>query len=140
VTPRERITLITHGDLTVHNPLALADLDAALAQAALGPGDRAVDIGCGTGELLLSLAERTGAGGVGVDSSAPAIERAREAARARGLSDRVELVAGDAAAFDPGDGAFALAACVGSAHALGGLEPSGPPSPPRPTGTATSGR
>jgi SAM-dependent methyltransferase len=122
-TPRERITLITHGDLAVHNPLALADLDAALAHAALGPADRAIDIGCGTGELLLSLAERTGAGGVGVDASEPAIERARAGARARGLVDRVEFVAADAAGFEPGDGTFALAACVGSTHALGGLEP-----------------
>ena len=122
-TPRERITLITHGDLAVHNPLALADLEAALAHAPLGPGDRAVDIGCGTGELLLSLADRTGAGGLGVDASEPAIERAREAARARGLDGRVDFVAGDAAALDAARGAFALAACVGSTHALGGLEP-----------------
>jgi SAM-dependent methyltransferase len=122
-TPRERITLITHGDLPVHNPLAVADLDAALAQARVGPGDRAADVGCGTGELLLSLAEHTGASGAGVDASAPAIERARASARERGLDDRVTFVAADAADFDPGDGTFALAACVGSAHALGGLEP-----------------
>jgi hypothetical protein len=32
-TPRERITLITHGDLAVHNPLSVADLEAALAHA-----------------------------------------------------------------------------------------------------------
>jgi SAM-dependent methyltransferase len=122
-TPRERITLITHGDVPVHNPLSLADLDAALAHAGLGPGDRVADIGCGTGELLLRLAERTGAAGVGVDASEPAIERARESAHARGLADRVEFVAADAAGFAPGDGAFSLAACVGSTHALGGLAP-----------------
>jgi SAM-dependent methyltransferase len=122
-TPRERITLITHGDLAIHNPLALGDLEAALAQARIGPGDRAADVGCGTGELLLSLAERTGASGAGVDVSAPAIERARASARERGLDDRVTFVEADAADFDPGDGTFALAACVGSTHALGGLEP-----------------
>src|SRR4051794_30650640 len=95
-TPRERITLITHGDLTVHNPLGLADLDVALAHAGLGPADRAVDVGCGTGELLLSLAERTGACGAGVDASAPAIERARASARDRGLDGRVTFTAADA--------------------------------------------
>jgi SAM-dependent methyltransferase len=122
-TPRERITLITHGDLPVHNPLSLADLEAALAHVPLGPGDRVADIGCGTGELLLSLAERTGAAGIGVDASEPAIEAARANARGRGLDGRVEFVAADAAGFDPGDGSFALGVCVGSTHALGGLAP-----------------
>src|SRR5690242_17635160 len=123
MTPREQITLITHGDLAIHNPLALADLDAALARVPLGPGDRVADIGCGTGELLLSLAARTGAAGAGVDLSGPAIERATAHARERGLDDRVTFSRGDAASFDPGDGTFVLAACVGSTHALGGLEP-----------------
>jgi SAM-dependent methyltransferase len=122
VTPRERITLITHGDLTVHNPLPPAALEEAVTHAAPGATGRAVDIGCGTGGLLLSLAAQHGMAGIGVDSSEPAIEKARRAAIARGLTDRVEFVAADAGSFDPGDGTFTLAACVGSTHALGGLE------------------
>jgi SAM-dependent methyltransferase len=121
-TPRELITLITHGDLAVHNPLPPGALDDALAQAAPSPTGRAVDIGCGTGELLLSLAERHGVAGLGVDVSTRAIQRARVAAVGRGLADRVEFVAADARTFDPGDGTFTLAACIGSTHALGGLE------------------
>lgn len=120
---RERITLITHGGAAVHNPLDPAALDEAVAQARLGRGDRAVDIGCGTGELLLSLAARHDVDGVGVDVSGPAIERAVAAARDRGVAGRVRFVSGDATTFDPGDGAFALAACIGSTHALGGPQP-----------------
>ena len=122
VISRELITLITHGDLAVHNPLPPSALEQALAHAALTDTGRAVDIGCGTGELLLSLAERHGIAGCGVDVSTQAIERARVAAVGRGLADVVEFVAADAGTFDPGDGRFTLAACVGSAHALGGLE------------------
>jgi SAM-dependent methyltransferase len=121
-TPRERITLINHGDLAIHNPLAPAELDEALAHGRPGPTDRAVDIGCGTGGLLLSLAARHGVSGVGVDLSGPAIERAGALARERGLAARIEFLAEDARTFDPGDGTFTLAACIGSTHALGGLE------------------
>jgi SAM-dependent methyltransferase len=118
---RERITLITHGDRTVHNPLDLGRLQAAVAHARPAPGQAAVDIGCGTGELLLALAAG-GLSGVGVDASEPAIERARAAAAGRGLADRVAFTAADAGTFAPAD-RFDLALCVGSTHALDGLAP-----------------
>ena len=57
-TPRERLSAITHGDRSFHDPLDPAVVDEVLAFARLGPGDRAVDIGCGPGELLVRLAER----------------------------------------------------------------------------------
>ncbi len=48
--------------------------------------DHVLDIGCGTGQTTREAARTAGAGSaVGVDVSAPAIERARELARAEGL-------------------------------------------------------
>ena len=50
------------------------------------PHDHTLDIGCGTGETTRQAAHAAQAGSaLGVDVSAPAIERARELARAEGL-------------------------------------------------------
>ncbi len=55
--------------------------------AALGPGDSALDVCCGTGDLTLELARRVSPGGhvVGCDFSEPMLDLAREKAQARGL-------------------------------------------------------
>lgn len=65
-----------------------------LIAAALGsPFDRVLDLGTGTGCILLTLlAERPGATGVGVDISAGALAVARDNSARVGVSDRVELV------------------------------------------------
>ena len=118
-TPRERLSAITHGDRAFHDPLDPAVVDEVLAFAALGPGDRALDIGCGPGELLVRLAERTGCGGLGVDLAAAQIEEARRRAAARAPGAQLEFRAADAGTIE---GEFALSACVGSTHALGGLD------------------
>lgn len=58
--------------------------DAAIAAAAPGEGERVLDVGCGAGATSQALAARVGPGGhvLGVDISAPLIDRAREAAPA----------------------------------------------------------
>ncbi|TGE00214.1 class I SAM-dependent methyltransferase [Methylobacterium nonmethylotrophicum] len=60
----------------VFAPLTAALLDGA----ALRPGERVLDIGCGCGETALLAAERLGPEGAvtGVDVSRPMLERARE--------------------------------------------------------------
>jgi demethylmenaquinone methyltransferase/2-methoxy-6-polyprenyl-1,4-benzoquinol methylase len=54
--------------------------------AALGPGDSALDVACGTGDLAIELARRVGAGGevIGSDFSEEMLARAR--AKAPGLA------------------------------------------------------
>jgi SAM-dependent methyltransferase len=118
-TPRERLSAIRHGDLPFHNPLDPAVVDEVLDVAGLGPADRAVDLGCGPGELLVRLAERSGCGGLGVDLASAQIEEARRRAAARAPQAGLEFEAVDAGEIE---GQFALAACVGSTHALGGLD------------------
>jgi demethylmenaquinone methyltransferase / 2-methoxy-6-polyprenyl-1,4-benzoquinol methylase len=56
--------------------------------AGLGPGDSALDVCCGTGDLTLELAGRVAPGGhvVGCDFSEPMLDLAREKTLARGVA------------------------------------------------------
>ena len=60
--------------------------ERAAAQAALGPGDTALDVCCGTGDLALELAKLVTPDGrvVGCDFSEPMLDLAREKAAERG--------------------------------------------------------
>ena len=62
-----------------------------LAQA--GAGDVVYDLGSG-GRIPIVAAERFGARGVGIGLEAAEVERARDAARRRGVADRVTFVEG----------------------------------------------
>src|SRR5262249_31405793 len=55
---------------------------ALLTSAALRPGERVLDIGCGSGATSIEIARRVGAGGsvVGVDLSPQMLKVARERA------------------------------------------------------------
>ena len=71
--------------------------EAAMDPVGIGRGERVLDVGCGTGLTSLELARRVGASGrvVGVDISAPMLDRARERARSAG-ADNVAFIAADA--------------------------------------------
>jgi SAM-dependent methyltransferase len=73
-----------------------------LTAAALEPGERVLDVGCGNGAVSLEAARAVGPGGrvTGLDLSAPMLEVARRRAREQGIE--VEFVQGDAqtASFD----------------------------------------
>jgi len=61
--------------------------ERAADRAALGPGDSALDVCCGTGDLALELARRVSPGGrvVGCDFSEPMLDLAREKTAGRGV-------------------------------------------------------
>ena len=116
---RARISAITHGDLAFHNPLDPAQLDEVLLLLPLTAAGRALDLGCGAGELLVRLAETTGCGGLGVDDAEVQIAEARRRAAARVPDGRLAFEVADARRA--GDaGPFDLVACVGSMHAVDG--------------------
>lgn len=117
----QRYSAIAHGELIYWNPIDPERLGAWLGQLPLGPGSRALDVGCGRGALLLDIAARHGCQGVGVDSHPAAIEHARAASARQPDSAAIEWICGpfDVAAQAPAS--FDLVACLGAGHACGGF-------------------
>ncbi|WP_051324456.1 class I SAM-dependent methyltransferase [Candidatus Solirubrobacter pratensis] len=101
-------SVITHGDRPFANPLSEAAIAEAIAALELPLHARALDIGCGTGELLARV---PGVHRVGIE---PDPERA---AKARERLDEVHEARFEEVTLEPGS--FDLVCCVGSSHAIG---------------------
>jgi SAM-dependent methyltransferase len=71
--------------------------ELVMERAAIQPGERVLDVGCGCGQTSLQLAKRVGARGkvLGVDVSGVMLARARERAAAAGAT-QVEFLLADA--------------------------------------------
>jgi demethylmenaquinone methyltransferase / 2-methoxy-6-polyprenyl-1,4-benzoquinol methylase len=89
--------------------------ERAIDRAELAPGDAALDVCCGTGDLALALARRVGAGGrvVGCDFSERMLELARRKAGERGES-QLSFEWADALELPYVEGSFdAVTVCFG---------------------------
>ncbi|MCC7325736.1 MAG: methyltransferase domain-containing protein [Burkholderiales bacterium] len=86
--------------------------NSVLERAAIGPGDRVLDVACGTGVLSLAAAARVGTDGLvmGIDLSEKMVEAARAAASALGLCN-CRFARGDAEALPDLGGGFDVGLC-----------------------------
>ena len=107
VAERVRRYILDGTDQDLRRLLSISQAATEMAHAAfrrvgVQQGWHAVDCGCGPIGGLAVMAELVGPGGriVGVDFSAPAVQRARAVASTLGLSN-VEVVAGDLHDLDP---------------------------------------
>ncbi len=88
--------------------------------AGIRPGDRVLDVGCGTGDLTLAAAAQAGAAGevAGIDASPEMVQVARRKASGRSLPIRFELAPVEALPFP--DGYFDVALSSLMLHHLPG--------------------
>jgi SAM-dependent methyltransferase len=87
----------------------------------LGPDSHVLDIASGKGGPALLLAETFGCRLTCVERAPEFVAAARERSAAAGLTDRIEIVEADAAAFELGR--YDAALCLGASFAYGGLVP-----------------
>ncbi len=89
----------------------------------LTPDQNVLDVGAGTCELLIRLIEHQ-VRGTAIELCDGSIEVAKERANGRVAQDRITFINEDAGVavecFEPGQ--FDVGICIGSTHALGGLE------------------
>ncbi len=97
--------MIDWGDGTYENTARslLEATEVVVNRAAVGPGRRVLDLGCGTGNAALAAARR-GATVRAIDPAARLVEVTGQRARAEGLT--IDCVVGSAEALPFGDGAF----------------------------------
>jgi SAM-dependent methyltransferase len=100
--------------MAIMNPVSPEGVDELVEAIDLHSGARVLDLGCGKGELLLRLAERFGAHGVGVDLQGELLAEARALAAVRAPDRDVRFVEADVTAFVPERAEFDLAATVGA--------------------------
>ena len=118
---RERFSALRHRHLALCNPIRSDRMDELLALAALSGDSRALDFGCGKGEVAIRLARRFGCRVDAVDRSAPMIEEGHARAAARGVGHLVTFHCCDAATFED-RGPYALTVAIGATHAAGSYE------------------
>ena len=92
---------------TGHHPTTRMCLE--LLERLVSPGDRVLDLGCGSGVLSIAAAKLGAAGVVGFEIDSTAVKSARANVEANGAGDRVEIVHGTLPSAKAPAGGFDLA-------------------------------
>jgi SAM-dependent methyltransferase len=97
----------------IRGPSAVAEMRLTLDMLRVSPGDRVIDVGCGSGNYTRALAAAAGSGlVVGVDASGAMVASAVK----RNNRPNAAYLRADACALPFGDGTFDAACSVGVIH------------------------
>jgi SAM-dependent methyltransferase len=121
---RQRLSAVAHATSAMWGPISsatLAVIEARVGDLGLDGRSRVLDLGCGPAELLRRIAARTGASGVGVDSSPYALAEARRRLAGTAEADRIDLRLADVTALEVA-AEFDLVLCIGPGWHHGGWE------------------
>lgn len=115
-----RIFTITESAHRIHNPFTSGKLATLGAVLRLEAGNRVLDLGSGSGEMLCAWARDYGITGTGVDLSQLFSRQAKLRAEELGVAGQVEFIHGDAAGYAL-DEKVDVAACLGATWIGGGV-------------------
>jgi len=83
---------------------------------------RVIDFGCGRGEALALWGKYFGVSGLGIDRDGTFCDRARQRLADNGLSERMQIVCGDASEYQSPD-RYDAACCLNASDIWGGFQP-----------------
>jgi ubiquinone/menaquinone biosynthesis C-methylase UbiE len=121
---RNRFSAIAHNNHAFSNPINEAKLMKMMQIISPKPKDMVIDIGAGKCELLIRLVENYEVTATAIELFDGAIEDAKKRASNRISSGGIDFIVDDAnvavGRFEPNT--YDLGICIGSTHAMGGLE------------------
>jgi SAM-dependent methyltransferase len=100
----------SEGDFAVVAAIVMMVSEELVEALRVVPGERVLDVACGSGNAAIAAARRSWGNVVGVDFVPALLERARERAAAERLE--IEFIEGDAAELPFGDGEFDVVTSV----------------------------
>ncbi|AMV22355.1 SAM-dependent methyltransferase [Planctomyces sp. SH-PL14] len=105
-------------ELLWNAPVSAEKMAEVFETLELRPGQSVLDVGCGSGEVLIRLRERSPLRGLGIDLSAERIREARQRADGRVDAGEVRFLEADARTLEIDPASVDLALCLGSTHAF----------------------
>ncbi|MEH7072786.1 class I SAM-dependent methyltransferase [Neobacillus drentensis] len=122
---RNKFSAIAHQNHSFSNPISEAKIMKMLEMISPKPSEKVIDIGAGKCELLIRLVENFQVSATAIELYDGAIDEAKRKASNRIPDGSIEFIVDDAAlAVEKCEEAgYDLGVCIGSTHALDGLEP-----------------
>ena len=121
---RNRFSAIAHRNHAFSNPLSEEKIMKMIRRVSPKPQDKIIDIGAGKCELLIRLVEDYQISATAIELYDGSIEEAKRRASSRIPAGSIEYIVEDAnvAVERCEQGQYDIGICIGSTHALGGLE------------------